>query len=88
MRFHPPLKISFRSLRLSLRFVLPLAAALALLAYAVVPLVDKLNLRWAVRDLDIRSQLITSTLQEPLTELLEQGNKVKNKPSAGSHHQR
>ena len=54
---------------------MPLAAALALLAYGVVPLADKLNLRWAVRDLDIRSQLIASTLQEPLTELLEQGNK-------------
>jgi trehalose-6-phosphate synthase len=75
MRIHSSLKNSFRSLRLSLRFVLPLAAALALLAYAVVPLADKLNLLWAVRDLDIRSRLIASTLQEPLTELLEQGNK-------------
>ncbi len=41
------------------------------------PSSDKLNLRWAVRDLDMRSQLITSTLQEPLIELLEQGNKAK-----------
>jgi len=66
-----------RSLRLTLRFVLPLIAALTLLAYLVVPLVDRLNLRWSVRDLDIRSQLITSTLQDPLGELLEQGNKAK-----------
>jgi len=67
--------LSFRSLRLALRFVLPLAVALTLLAYAVVPLVDKLTLHWFVRDLDIRSQLITSTLQEPLEELLLQGDR-------------
>ena len=64
----------FRSLKLSLRFVVPLVIALGLLAYAVVPLVDKLTLRWSVRDMDVRSQLITNTLQEPLLELLPQEN--------------
>ena len=67
----------FRSLRLWLRFIVPLAIALAILAYSVVPLVDKLYLRWFVRDIDIRSKLIASTLQEPLTELLQQGNRSK-----------
>lgn len=62
--------LSLRSLHLSLRFVIPLAIALALLAYAVVPLVDRLTLKWFARDLDIRSRLISSTLQEPLAELL------------------
>ena len=70
-------KIALRSLRLSLRFVLPLAAAIALLAYVTVPLVDQLTLRWFVRDLDIRSHLIASTLQDPLAELLEQDNKAR-----------
>ena len=64
------LPISFRSLHLSLRFVLPLALALALLAYLVVPLVDGLTLKWFARDLDIRSNLVSRTLQEPLVELL------------------
>lgn len=68
---------SFRSLHLSLRFVIPLAIALAILAYVVVPLVDSLTLRWFVRDLDIRSQLIASTLHDPLAELLQNGNKTK-----------
>jgi len=77
VRSHSAVKKIFHSLRLSLRFVLPLAAAIALLAYATVPLVDQLTLRWFVRDLDIRSRLITSTLQDPLIELLEQGNKSK-----------
>lgn len=66
---------SFRSLHLSLRFVLPLAVALGLLAYGVVPLIDGLMLRWSVRDMDIRSRLISSTLQEPLTELLQKGER-------------
>ncbi len=69
--------VSLRSLRLSLRFVLPLVMALAVLAYGVVPLVDKLTLRWFVRDLDIRSRLIASTLDEPLAQLIQEGNRSK-----------
>lgn len=67
----------FRSLKLSLRFIFPLAIALGLLAYSVVPLVDKLTLRWFVRDMDMRSQLIANTLHDPLVELIQQGNKAK-----------
>lgn len=70
-------KMMFRSLRLSVRFIVPLAIALAILAYSVVPLVDRLYLHWSVRDMDIRAKLIASTLQEPLTDLLQQGNKSK-----------
>ena len=66
-----------RSLKLSLRFVVPLVVALGLLALSVVPMVDSLTLRWSIRDMDIRSQLIASTLQEPLLELLPQENRQK-----------
>jgi trehalose 6-phosphate synthase/phosphatase len=69
--------ISIRSIRLSLRFIMPLVVALTLLAYAVVPLVEKLTLHWFVRDIDIRSRLIANTLNNPLAELLQQGNKTK-----------
>ncbi|MCK7502397.1 MAG: hypothetical protein MZW92_80435 [Comamonadaceae bacterium] len=41
-------------MRLSLRFIIPLFLALAGVAYALVPLVDQLTLKWFVRDLDIR----------------------------------
>lgn len=68
---------SFRSLHLSLRFVIPLAIALVLLAYGVVPLVDGLTLRWAVRDMDIRSRLISSAIQEPLADLLQKRERVR-----------
>ncbi|HEY6821462.1 MAG TPA: trehalose-6-phosphate synthase [Burkholderiales bacterium] len=55
---------------ISLRFVLPLALALAAIAYAVVPVVDRLTFQWFVRDLDARGALIAKTAQEPLVELM------------------
>ena len=57
---------------LSLRFVVPLALALAAIAYAVVPLVDRLTFQWFVRDLDTRGALIAKTAQEPLAELVRE----------------
>lgn len=68
---------SLRSLRLTLRFILPLAITLILMAYAAVPLVDKLTLQWFVRDLDIRSKLIANSLQDPLMDFLERGDRGK-----------
>ena len=64
-------------MRLSLRFILPLALVLALIAYAVVPLVDALTQKWFVRDLDIRSKLIASTMEAPLAELVTTESKAK-----------
>ena len=64
-------------MRLSLRFVIPLLLALAAFAYAVVPLVDKLTLRWFVRDLDIRASLVANTVQEPMQDLLRTGNRTR-----------
>src|SRR5260221_5905560 len=61
-------------MRLSLRFLVPLLVALGLFAYAAVPLVDTLTTRWFVRDLDMRSNLIANTIQEPLEELIKSGN--------------
>ncbi|HEX7634037.1 MAG TPA: trehalose-6-phosphate synthase [Noviherbaspirillum sp.] len=57
-----------RLLRLSLRFVLPLALVLGLSAYVVVPLVDDLTLRWFMRDLETRSHSLANALQDPLLE--------------------
>src|SRR6059058_402435 len=64
-------------MRLSLRFVLPLFLALAAFAYAAVPLVDKLTLQWFMRDLDIRATLIANTVQEPLQDLIQTGNRTR-----------
>jgi trehalose 6-phosphate synthase len=62
-------------MRLSLRFVIPLLLALATLGYAVVPLVDRLTLRWFVRDLDIRATLVANTVQERVQDLVQGGNR-------------
>jgi trehalose 6-phosphate synthase len=61
-------------MRLSLRFIVPLMLALAAIAYAVVPLVDKLTLRWFERDLDSRSSLIANTVEVPLRDLVREGS--------------
>jgi len=64
-------------MRLSLRFLLPLALVLAGLAYAVIPLVDTLTLKWFVRDIEIRAELIRSTAESPLVDLLAAESKAK-----------
>src|SRR5215510_10660035 len=64
---------------LSLRFVVPLALALAAIAYAVVPLVDRLTFQWFVRDLETRGALIAKTAQEPLAELVADKDAPKEK---------
>jgi trehalose 6-phosphate synthase len=57
-------------MRLSLRFIVPLVVALGAIAYAVAPLVDDLTLKWFVRDLDVRSKLIATAMQEPLADAM------------------
>ena len=61
-------------MRLSLRFLVPLLIALGIFAYAAVPLVDTLTTRWFVRDLDMRSNLIANTVQEPLEDMIKTGS--------------
>jgi hypothetical protein len=57
-------------MRLSLRFLFPLALVLAGLAYAVIPLVDSLTLKWFVKDLEMRAELIGRMVEAPLGDLL------------------
>jgi len=58
-------------MRLALRFVIPLVAIIALIAYATIPLFEALDRRWAVRDVEIRSRMIANTASEPLVALIE-----------------
>ena len=64
-------------MRLSLRFVIPLLLALAAFAYAILPLVDRFTVRWFVRDLDIRANLIVNTVHDPLHDLIVAGDRRK-----------
>ena len=67
-------KTAFRRVKLALRFIAPLTIALALLALALVPLVEELTLRWWVNDLEIRSRLVANTMQEQLADMVRVGN--------------
>ena len=60
-------------LRLSLRFLLPLTLTLTLLGYLALPLVDSLTLRWFLRDLDARAQVIATTLATPVADAYRAG---------------
>ncbi len=64
-------------MRLSLRFIVPLALTLALLAYAGIPLIDSLTVKWFVRDLEIRSKLIAGTMEGPVGDLLQSKSATK-----------
>ena len=65
----------YKTMRLSLRFLIPLLVALGIFAYAALPLVDKLMLRWFSRDLEVRANLIARTVEEPLHDLIQAGNR-------------
>ncbi len=66
-------------MRLSLRFIIPLATILTLMAYGLVPLADELTKQWFIRDLDLRAQLISTTIQDPLAPLIEKNEVQKIK---------
>lgn len=75
-------------MRLSLRFLLPLVLVLASLAYAVIPLVDTLTLKWFVRDIEIRVQLIAGAMEGPITELIASESKAESKAKLMAYFQR
>lgn len=58
-------------MRLSLRFILPLLIVLGVVAYSVIPLIDLLTLRWFSRDLDMRTQLLGSSVQDSIASFVE-----------------
>ena len=64
-------------MRLSLRFIVPLLVVLGVFAYAVLPLVDSLTVRWFSRDLDIRATLIANTVREPIEVAVRFGDEAR-----------
>jgi trehalose 6-phosphate synthase len=56
-------------MKLSLRFIVPLVLALAALAYGITPLIDQLTLRWFMRDLNLRANLVANSLDEAVNAL-------------------
>jgi hypothetical protein len=75
-------------MRLSLRFIVPLLIVLAMFAYAVLPLVDGLTVRWFMRDLDIRASLIANTVQEPIYSSIRYGDHARVVQALTPHRSR
>ncbi|MBK7062169.1 MAG: trehalose-6-phosphate synthase [Rubrivivax sp.] len=65
--------VPLRTLRLQLRFLLPLLAALVLAASVAVPLLDRVTLRWFSRDLNSRGVLLANALSESVADVLRTG---------------
>ena len=59
------------SLRLQLRFLVPLALILVAAAYLALPLMDQLTLRWFSRDLNSRGELVASALSDSIAGSLQ-----------------
>jgi trehalose 6-phosphate synthase len=57
-----------QTFRLQLRFLVPLMATLLAAAMLAIWLMDGLTLRWFSRDLNIRGELIASTLADPIVQ--------------------
>lgn len=64
-------------MQLAVRFILPLVCALAVVAAVAQPLFNRLTVQWFVRDLNMRSTLIASAIEEPVLDLIRQGQHPK-----------
>ncbi len=56
--------MTWKTLRLQFRFLLPLVGTLVVAAYLAMPLMDQVTLRWFSRDLNSRGALVTNALSE------------------------
>jgi alpha,alpha-trehalose-phosphate synthase [UDP-forming] len=66
-------RMSLRSARLQLRFLLPLVVTLAVAAWLAVPLLDQVTLRWFSRDLNSRGVLVAHALSDSISDALASG---------------
>lgn len=59
-----------QTIRLQLRFLLPLTVVVVATAYLVLPIVDRVTLRWSARDLDSRGAVVASALSDSVVEAM------------------
>jgi trehalose 6-phosphate synthase len=58
------------TLRLQMRFLVPLVLTLVAAAYLALPLMDRLTLRWYTRDLSLRGSLVANALSDSVADAL------------------
>lgn len=72
--------MALKTLRLQLRFLVPLLVTLAIAASLAVPLLDRLTLSWFSRDLSSRGVLVAATLSDALVEALQRNGEGRLRP--------
>jgi alpha,alpha-trehalose-phosphate synthase [UDP-forming] len=72
--------MALRTLRLQLRFLLPLVVTLVVAATLAVPLMDQVTLRWFSRDLNSRGVLVASALSDSVAQELVNDRVVRLQP--------
>ena len=75
-----PRRPALKTLRLQLRFLLPLVATLVVAAYLAVPVLDRVTLRWFGRDLNSRGVLVANALSDSVVQALASGRSARLKP--------
>ena len=65
----------FRSIML--RFVLPIAFASCVVAYFGLPYIERLLAEWFRSDVELRAQLVMHSMEDRITELVEEGNQAR-----------
>src|SRR5262245_32577180 len=69
----PQAPLRMKTLRLQLRFLVPLLLTLVVAALVALPLMDRLTLRWFARDLNSRDAVVANTLSDAITESQSDG---------------
>src|SRR5579863_4629155 len=60
-----------------LRFVLPMAFASCVVAYFGLPYIQRLLAEWFRADVELRAQLVMHSMEEPITDLVENGSEAR-----------
>jgi trehalose 6-phosphate synthase len=72
--------MALKTVRLQLRFLLPLLITLVVAASLAVPLLDQVTLRWFSRDLNSRGVLVANALSDSVTEAVLAGRPARLRP--------
>jgi hypothetical protein len=66
--------IKFVIRQIVIRYAIPVVAAVSVIAFVGVPLIDQLLAGWFRSDIQTRAQLVMMSIEEPLDAILERGD--------------
>jgi len=69
-----------KTVRLQLRFLVPLTVTLVAAAYVAVPVMDQVTLRWFSRDLNSRGLVVANALSDSVSEAMAAGRTARLRP--------